>query len=370
MDETGETVDSRLLPLVSIVTPVYNNRADIAECIESVLAQSYRNWEYSIVDNCSTDGSAEIAHQYAAQDPRIRVHENYRFLRAIPNHNLALRQISAKSKYCKIVFADDWIFPQCLEQMVSVAEKHPSVGIVGAYGLQGSEVMWTGLPHPSSLVSGRDICRRLFVEGTYVFGTPTSLLYRADLVRSHNPFYNEANLHADMETCVVLLKTCDFGFVHQILTFKRLRPGSLGMITEDINTLRAGHLHILVTHGPQFLTKKELETCLHRRVAEYYNFLAVSLMRGRRDSKFWNYHKRKLTEAGVSFRWSRLIGAMLARLTRATINPNETIEKLRKWRSAERPATTGHLALFTEEGSDVRSTPEHLVPDNLDTRSG
>jgi len=112
-----------------------------------------------------------------------------------------------------MVFADDWIFPECLEQMVSVAEEHPSVGIVGAYGLQGHEVMWAGLPYPSRLVSGREVCRRLFLERMYVFGTSTSVLYRADLVRSQTAFYNEANLHADMEACVVLLKARDFGFV-------------------------------------------------------------------------------------------------------------------------------------------------------------
>jgi glycosyltransferase involved in cell wall biosynthesis len=125
-------MDSKSVPLVSIVTPVYNNADDLAECIESVLAQTYQNWDYTIVNNCSTDGSAEIARRYAAKDSRIRVHDNRQFLRAIRNHNHALRQISPESKYCKMVFADDWIFPRCLEEMVAMAERHPSVGIVGA----------------------------------------------------------------------------------------------------------------------------------------------------------------------------------------------------------------------------------------------
>ena len=115
--------------------------------------------------------------------------------------NVGLRQISPASKYCKIVFADDWIFPECLERMVAVGEQHPSVGIVGAYGLQGRQVMWAGLPYPSELVPGREICRKLYLENLYVFGTGTSLLYRASLVRSRDPFYNESNLHADSEVC-------------------------------------------------------------------------------------------------------------------------------------------------------------------------
>src|SRR5690242_3214186 len=78
-------------PLVSIVTPVYNGARYLSECIETVLSQTYPHWEYIIVDNCSTDGSAEIARQYAAKYPRIRVFENPQFLRALPNHNAALR---------------------------------------------------------------------------------------------------------------------------------------------------------------------------------------------------------------------------------------------------------------------------------------
>jgi len=79
------------------------------ECIESILAQTYQNWDCTIINNCSTDATAEIARRYVAKDARIRVQENEKFLRVIPNHNVALRQISSASKYCKMVFADDWL---------------------------------------------------------------------------------------------------------------------------------------------------------------------------------------------------------------------------------------------------------------------
>jgi glycosyltransferase involved in cell wall biosynthesis len=325
-------MDRRFRPLVSVVSPVYNGADYLRECIESVLAQTYENWDYTIVDNCSTDGSIEIAHEYASRDARIKILQNEQFLRAIANHNLALRQISPNCKYCKIVFADDWIFPRCLEEMVTVAEENPSVGLVGAYGIQRHEVMWTGLPYPSTVVKGRDVCRRLFLEGTYVFGTGTSVLYRADLVRNMDPFYNEANLHADIEACIVLLKSWDFGFVHQILTFKRVQPESLGALSDELHTLPAGHLQSLVAHGRDFLTKQEFEACVNRRASEYYNLLAVSLLRGRREKRFWEYHRRKLTDSGVGFSRGRLARATAKRLVRAVVNPNETIDKVRTGR--------------------------------------
>jgi glycosyltransferase involved in cell wall biosynthesis len=51
---------------VSVVTPVFNGEKYLRACIESVLAQSYDNWDYTIVDNCSTDSTLAIAHEYAA----------------------------------------------------------------------------------------------------------------------------------------------------------------------------------------------------------------------------------------------------------------------------------------------------------------
>lgn len=317
-------------PLVSIVTPVYNGAEYLAECVESVLAQTYTNWEYTIVNNCSSDSSSEIAHSYSRKHSRIRVVDESEFLRAIPNHNRTLRQTSPDSKYCKMVFADDRIFPGCLGEMVAVGEENPSVGIIGAYGLQGNKVVWQGLPYPSRLISGRDVCRRRFLNGLYVFGTATSLLYRADLVRARSQFYNESNLHADSEVCFELLRNCDFGFVHQVLTFTRERNESLRVFTQDMNTLLAGVLHEILTYGHCYLDEREFEICVNRHMSAYYRFLGSSLLRGGRDREFWGYHKRKLRDAGLDLDYRRLAKSALARVGNAVLNPKYSIEELIK----------------------------------------
>src|SRR5579872_1176719 len=148
-------------PLVSVVTPVYNGEAYLAECIESVLAQTYPHWEYIIVNNASTDGTLRIAEQFAAKDHRIRVHTNHELLPIIANHNKAFSLISSESKYCKVVSADDWLFPECLTRMVSLGEANPSVGIVGSYQLSGAgtdgrnwTIKWTQMAHPGTITSG------------------------------------------------------------------------------------------------------------------------------------------------------------------------------------------------------------------------
>jgi glycosyltransferase involved in cell wall biosynthesis len=316
-------------PLVSVVTPVYNEAEHLAQCIETILAQTYANWEYTIVDNHSTDGSFEIAREYAAKDHRIRISKNPDFLPAIRNHNGALRQVSPNAKYCKMVFADDWIFPECLEQMVAVAEAHPSVGIVGAYGLRGNEVAWTGLPYPSTIVPGLEVCRQFFVNRVYVFGSATSLLYRADLVRARDPFFNEANVHADTEVCFEFLRNCDFGFVHQVLTFTRMRPESRFASSTHWNTMLASSLSDLMIYGPGCLTRDTFAACVLSRLAEYYDFLSAYAIRST-PKEFWDYHKKALADAGFGYdRW-RLAKATVARLVRAAADPQNVMRKVRK----------------------------------------
>jgi glycosyltransferase involved in cell wall biosynthesis len=303
-------LDTSSLPLVSVVTPAYNEENYLSQCVESVLGQSYTHWDYLIVDNCSTDRTLAIARKYAAGDSRIRVISNNTLIPAAANFNSALRQISSESKYCKIVFADDWILPECLERMVALMEEHPSVGIVGAYGLQGQVVLWQGLPYPSNIVSGGEICRQRLLGGPYVFGSATSLLYRADLVRRHDPFYNESNVHAaDSETCFELLKGCDFGFVHQILTFSREREGSLLQASRELNSSAADIMHELVAYGPCYLSREEYTECLSATLSKYYDFLATCFLH-RSSNVVWDYHRGKLKENGIGFSWLSLAAAV------------------------------------------------------------
>jgi glycosyltransferase involved in cell wall biosynthesis len=315
-------------PLVSVVTPVYNGADYLAECIESISAQTYRAWEHIIVDNCSTDASVAIARRYAARDSRIKIRENSEFLEVIPNHNRALQQISPSSKYCKVVFADDWILPECIEKMVAVAEKYSRVGLVGAYCLEGTRVTCTGLPYSTEVVDGRQICRYHLIDGLYLFGSPNSVLYRAELLQGCGAFYNEGSIHADTEACFAVLRNSDFGFVHQVLTFTRVRPGSLTSMSNDLQTSFAGALHILRAHGDYYLSREECDACLEKHLDGYYRFLAKSFIQ-RRDRRFWDYHKQQLAGADLSFSRVRMAKAFLELLGSAAERPLALCMKLR-----------------------------------------
>jgi glycosyltransferase involved in cell wall biosynthesis len=350
-------------PLVSVVTPAYNEEEHLEECIESVLNQTYRNWDYTIVNNCSTDKTLEIARRYAAKDPRIRVHNNEVFLEMLANHNVAVRQISPESKYCKVVLADDWIYPKCLERMVAIAEGNPSVGVVSAYERFGEQIRITGLPVEQTLVSGREACRQFLWGKLALFGSQNSVLYRADLVRGRNPFYVETDNYADFESCFSLLASSNLGFVHEVLTFSRPRPSSIGAISADLGTHFRSMLGLLSQYGRGCLSSMEFEECLNRILSEYYVFLGRRLF-VERDPHFWSYHKGTLASAGIGFSRKRLARAVAGQLWAFVSNPGSTgasikrffsLRKIRNWKLRTTVADVGARSGAHSRG--VHNTP-------------
>jgi glycosyltransferase involved in cell wall biosynthesis len=298
-------------PLVSVLTPVYNGERHLAECIESVLRQTYENWEYIIVNNCSTDRTLDIAANYASRDSRIRICNNSEFVGAVKNHNIALAQMSPASKYCKIVQADDLIFPTCLVEMVSVAEAHPTVGIVTAYQLWDRWIRCDGLPYPSAVIAGHEIVRLYFLDRKAMFGNMSSFLLRSDLARSRMPLFNERFLFADTEVYFVILQGHDYGFVHQVLSFHRIQEDALSSQGRNNNDWAIANLYFTKTYGRTYLTAEEYDRCLKESFDQYYRCQGRELLRLRGKS-FWKHHRTMIEEVGFSFSSLRLLkGAML-----------------------------------------------------------
>jgi glycosyltransferase involved in cell wall biosynthesis len=319
-------------PLVSVITPVFNTGKYLAECIESVLTQTYGNWEYVIVNNKSTDDSLSIAESYAVRDSRIRVVTTDRFLPVNKNHNFALRQISPFSTYCKVVQADDWIFPECLEKMVSLAETDERVAIVGAYALAGRSVRCHGLEcsnsaKASSIIPGREACRQFFLRNCYVFGTATSVLYRSALIRARDPFYVESSNHGDSEVCFDVLDGRMFGFIHQVLTFTRVGNESITTSVKDFNP---GELHAYIVttkYGQRYLSPEEYKMCRRRVDRVLYTALARSVFR-RRGRAYWNYQSQWLAAAGLEFDRARVRRMQIPRILQLLGNPVATAKSL------------------------------------------
>lgn len=121
-------------PRVSVVTTVYNGERFLAEAIESILDQSFRDFEYILVDDASTDASPAIIETYARLDPRIRVIHNQLNLNPCGSINRALEV--AVGEYFANLDQDDFADRRRLELQIAFLDKHPEIGVVGAQARQ------------------------------------------------------------------------------------------------------------------------------------------------------------------------------------------------------------------------------------------
>ena len=157
-------------PLVSIVLIFYNEERFLPEAVESVLAQTFQSWELLLVDDGSKDGSSELAHAYARQDPtRIRYleHPGHGNMGMSATRNLGIN--SAGREYLTFLDADDVWLPGKLEQQVALMRANPRAAMV--VGLTEWWYGWTGVVADSS----RDFVQHLPVPLDTVVEPPVLL---------------------------------------------------------------------------------------------------------------------------------------------------------------------------------------------------
>lgn len=314
--------------LVSVVTPFYNTADYLEECILSVLRQTHMKWEYILADNCSTDGSGDIAERYAAIDPRIRVVRETEFLSQAENYNRALCYISPESKYCKMVQADDFIYPSCLAEMIAVAESSDNVGLVSSFCLLENQLLFDGLPiYYPSVYPGRYIAR-VQLLGTPLFDSPTTVMYLGDIVRSRKPFFSMATLYfEDTDVCFEILRDYNFGFVPQVLTFKRLDKGSTWGKLKRYDPYILYEVMFMHRFGLDFLERDEFERQVREIECRYYHFLARCALLGY-GKDFWQFHEKGLDCVGQKLSRRRLTFHALSMIVDALLNPKHSIERL------------------------------------------
>jgi hypothetical protein len=214
--------------------------------------------------------------------------------------------------------------------MVETAEANPSAGLIGSYQTSGARVRWQGFPYPQALMDGRDLCKQMLLseDRAFGFGSPTSLMYRADLVRKTATFYPNSSPHADTSACYECLKDSDFAFVYQILCWERLHAETASSKSAKINEVALACLHDTIEYGKFYLSPEEYKRRLKEDLDAYYQFLAVNMLRSR-GKEFWDYHRRRLAEMGCPMKTSTLLRAATVKTFKEIINPEQAFRKLR-----------------------------------------
>jgi glycosyltransferase involved in cell wall biosynthesis len=160
--------------MVSVLIPTYNSASFLDEAIQSVLDQTYTDFELIIVDNQSTDNTEELVSKYL-HDSRVQYTKNETNIGVVGNFNRCLEL--ANGKYIKYLMSDDKFHPQILEKFVAVMEEHPNVSLVtsdrGVFG----EINYTWVLPFHHLQPGKKVIYDSLGSCNWI-GEPTTVMFR------------------------------------------------------------------------------------------------------------------------------------------------------------------------------------------------
>lgn len=204
-------------PKVSIVLPCYNGASMLPQAIESVLSQTFQDWELIIVNDCSTDNTLEIAMRYEENDERIRVFSNSvnKKLPASLNEGFS----HARGEYFTWTSDDNILLPNMLEMLCSFLDKHEDIGLVVSdydiIDVNGNYVRTIKIPNDIN------ICMPL---NNYV---GASFMYRRSIAQITGRYDERLYLVEDYDYWIRLWKESEVGIDHHVLYKYRIHNNSL-----------------------------------------------------------------------------------------------------------------------------------------------
>jgi glycosyltransferase involved in cell wall biosynthesis len=266
--ETSETV-AATPPKVAIITPVYNGAEFIRETLDCVQAQDYPNLVHVVLDNCSTDGTAEILAAYEARNVPIILHRNDEVLPLYSNWNTAMSHAPEDAKYVRLLCADDTMSITCTSKMVEIAESDDNILLVGTNISKNDDPIPFVWPEGQKVMEGNEVVRRFFLNEMGFFAV--HMLMRRDVMDWRNPVYDDRYTGADFESVLAILKRGKFGMVHERLGWVRIHEGSQTAATiVKKNTHFVDWLNTLYEHGPDVLSNEEFDRVSRRYCRHYF----------------------------------------------------------------------------------------------------
>lgn len=226
---------------VSIVIPAYNHEAQIAETLESVLAQTYTAWEAVVVDDGSKDGTAAVAARFA---PRIQCHRQRNAgVAAARNAGFEL----TLGEYVTFLDSDDLWAPRCLESLVREMERDPRVGMVYGQRCRLKDGWVYDCIEP--VHRGRVVEKVLLKDPTLRLGVGTNLIRRSAL-REVGLFDSRFSTSADYDMWLRLTAAFPVAFVTETTLLYRVVPGSMHRNFDRFEQDRLGVLEKFFGEGP------------------------------------------------------------------------------------------------------------------------
>lgn len=215
--------------LVSIIIPVYNRQIFISATLESILSQSYTNWECIIIDDHSTDKTFDILLSYSSIDSRIIVHKRPLYLTKGANICRNYGYKISKGKYIQWFDSDDIMLPTMLENKIIKIILDNSDIVINRLGFFKSDTNKFFTDNRSSIESKIKNLPFDFFAGNFWFGTPQPLFMKSYL-QSQKKLFN-VNLVRNQETELfvrILLQNPKISYLNDVLILQRIHENSIG----------------------------------------------------------------------------------------------------------------------------------------------
>src|SRR5262249_45408343 len=152
--------------------------------------------------------------------------------------------------------------------------------LVSSYGVCDDMIEGSGYPYPKPIFPGRECARWYLLTGIFIFGTPTTVMYRSCLVNRDQDFYDETlTLYADFDKCIQILQHWDLGFVHQVLSFRRTDNESTSSGPNSVQYHAVARYSIVQRYSPIFLEASEGASLQRKSKRAYYRILARRALR-------------------------------------------------------------------------------------------
>lgn len=184
--------------LVSVCIPTYNNEDYISKTIDSILSQSFADWELIIVDDCSRDNTLEIVKSY--NDDRIHLFQNKKNLGMAGNWNRCVEL--ASGTYIKFICADDVLAENCLERELEIFADNPELSmVVSDSQLINDQDVKTGVfprYHIAGIIDGKKLAKKSLIFINY-FGMPCAVMFRKDIFDKVGGFSKEFHYIVDFD---------------------------------------------------------------------------------------------------------------------------------------------------------------------------
>lgn len=213
------------MPSISVCMPTYNGAAYLREAIDSVLKQTYRDFELVITDDCSSDNTLEIVRSY--DDPRIRVHENDQNKGLVGNWNECLGR--AEGKYIQFFFQDDLMSADNLEEKFSFMEQDSSLALCFSasciVGSDGSVTMRRRPFKKTQVFDGKSFALKSF-RSHNLYGEPSNVMLRSETMREVGAFNPTLSYTPDWEYWIRMSLHGNVGYIDKYLASFRVAEGS------------------------------------------------------------------------------------------------------------------------------------------------